>query len=314
MGMKAAFLITVSAALLLAGCSEAEKGQSRVEALDVAEAPASSAAIAPPAAEAAAEGAEDAADASAGSASVEAGPIKVAAAPRIAYTYEFGYRLDADAIGTTQRAHADLCEKAGPMNCRIINLQASGGEGDYASARLELDVAAPKARAFAADLGKAVEASGGEETEASITGEDLSKQIVDTEARLRARVVLRDRLMEVLQSRRGTVAELVEAERGVAQVNEEIDQARSWLAEMQGRVDFSRMTIQYRSGSVSGGGFIAPIRDALNNTGELLGIMIGGLIMLFTALLPLGLIGWGIWRLVRWYRARQPAKADAPPA
>ncbi|MFM6829184.1 MAG: DUF4349 domain-containing protein, partial [Novosphingobium sp.] len=42
-----------------------------------------------------------------------------------------------------------------------------------------------------------VTSAGGKEVASSISGEDLSKAIVDTEARLRARTLLRDRLMEV---------------------------------------------------------------------------------------------------------------------
>ncbi len=305
--MRNAICSGVLAALALAGCSQQESASSNIEALDVSE-------EAPAAASAEAPAVADSDPARATPADAAGGEIKVAAAPRIAYTYQFGYRLDADAIGKTQRAHADLCEKAGPTTCRIINLSSAGGEGDYASARLELDVAAPKARPFAADLGKAVESAGGEEVNASITGEDLSKQIVDTEARLRARLVLRDRLMEVLQSRKGTVAELVEAERGVAAVNEEIDQARSWLAEMQGRVDFSRMTIEYQSGSVSSGGFFSPIREAFNSIGSVLGSLIAGLILLTVVLIPLTLFGWGIWRIVRWVRGKTAKVAPEQPA
>jgi len=228
--------------------------------------------------------------------------------PRIAYVYEYGFRLAADSIPEVQRQHADLCEKQGPQICRILDMRQSGAEGDYASGSLSLAVAAPRARSFGGELAKLASEAGGKEVSSAISGEDLSKQIVDTEARLRARTVLRDRLMEVLASRKGTVAELVEAERGVAQVNEEIDQARSWLAEMQGRVDFSRVNISYASGSPSGGGFMAPIRDAVGSIGAILGMLIATIIVLLTVLIPLGLFGWGGWKLFR--RIRPKRKLD----
>jgi hypothetical protein len=137
----------------------------------------------------------------------------------------------------------------------------------------------------------------------AISGEDLSKQIVDTEARLRARSVLRDRLMEVLATRKGTVAELVEAERGVAQVNEEIDEARGWLAEMQGRVNFSRVNLSYESGASGSGGFLSPIRSALGSVGTVLGTIFAMVILTLVVAVPLGLIGFAIRYLVlRWRR------------
>ncbi len=107
--------------------------------------------------------------------------------------------------------------------------------------------------------------------------------------------------MEVLRNRTGTVAELVEAERGVAQVNEEIDQASSWLAEMRGRVAFSDISIGYESGARSSGGFWEPISWAMGAAGAALGGAIAALIMLVAWLLPwlLALAGaiW-VWRKV----------------
>jgi len=226
--------------------------------------------------------------------------------PKIAYVYSYGYQLDAEGIPALQRRHADYCEKQGVQVCRILSLNQSGEEDEYAEGTLELAVAAPRARGFGAELAKQVEAAGGKEVSSAIEGEDLSKQIVDTEARLRARTVLRDRLMEVLATRRGTVAELIEAERGVADVNEEIDEARSWLNEMSSRVEFSRITIRYGTGASASapdtGGFLAPIRAALGSVGTILGNTLGGLIVFVTALAPFGLLGWGLWRLWKRYR------------
>lgn len=261
-----------------------------------------------PAASAASGAAAVAADAAdSGAPAKLARPPIATGQPKIAYVYSYGYQLGADQIPTLQRRHADYCEKQGVQVCRILSLNQSGEEGDYAQGTLELAVAAPRARGFGAELAKQVEAAGGKEVMSAIEGEDLSKQIVDTEARLRARTVLRDRLMEVLATRRGTVAELIEAERGVADVNEEIDEARSWLNEMSSRVEFSRVSIRYGADSdasapAASGGFLAPIRAALGSVGTILGNTLGGLIVFITALAPFGLLGWGAWRL--WKRFR----------
>lgn len=234
--------------------------------------------------------------------------------PRIAYTYGYRYRLGADHIPGLQRRHADLCEQQGPYVCRILSLQQSGDEGDYARGTLELAVVSGKARSFGSELAGLVKAAGGKEIMTSISGEDLSKQIVDTEARLRARTLLRDRLMDVLANRTGKVSELVEAERGVAEVNEEIDQARSWLNEMRGRVEFSRVAIEYSAAMPTEGGFSAPIRAVLGSIGAILGNLLAGLIALATVIGPIGLVGWAIWRL--WQRRQRQAEpaAEAQPA
>jgi hypothetical protein len=210
--------------------------------------------------------------------------------PQIAYSYKYGYRLGAADITKAQTAHVALCEKSGPKVCRVLNMENNGSEGDYAEAKLHLEVAAPQARAFGEKLAKAVEKQGGDQIAASISGEDLSKAIVDTEARLRSRELLAQRLTELLRTKSGSVAELVEAERAVTQVNEEIDQARSWLKEMTGRVAFSKVEVNYQSDAPGSGGFVRPIREAFGEIGSIFGMSIGLAITFLAGLLPWALM------------------------
>ncbi|MAY20786.1 MAG: hypothetical protein CL955_09230 [Erythrobacteraceae bacterium] len=231
-------------------------------------------------------------------------PEAAIAAPQIAYSYDMGFRLPAGAIKPLQERHADLCEARGADVCRIISMNQSDSDGEYAYGNLQIAVAANVAREFSKELEASSGSADAELVSSSIRGDDLSKQIVDTEARLRARTLLRDRLMEILRTNRGTVAELVEAERGVAQVNQEIDAARSWLNEMRGRVAFSQMSIRYESGSRASGGFVEPIRSAWNSLGSVLGSLIAFLMLAFTVVVPIGLLVFGGIKAWRWARPR----------
>ena len=302
-------LLLMSAAALafpIAACSESESYEA-TEAVTTADIAEEAAMEAPPPAPQA-----DAADAMAEEAGSDAETISTpdipAAAPKIAYVYSYGFRVDREEIAPLQQRHADMCAELGPLTCQVRSLEQNGAEDDYGYGQLELSVAADKARDFGRELAAAVESEGGNQISSSIDGEDLSKQIVDTEARLRSREVLRDRLMEVLRTRQGSVQELVEAERGVAQVNEEIDQARSWLQEMRGRVAYSRITVTYQSEGAGPGGFFEPIRKSIGAIGPVAGNVIGGLILLLTVFLPIGLVGYGIWRLVKWRRREETAR------
>ena len=215
----------------------------------------------------------------------ETGEIPVSV-PQIAYSYQYGFRLPAAEIAKAQQAHVTLCEARGAKICRVLNMENSGGEGDYATGMLNIEVAAPQARAFGTQLAEAVGEFGGSQIATSISGEDLSKQIVDTEARLRSRVLLSQRLTELLRTKRGSVAELLEAERAVAQVNEEIDRARSWLKEMRGRVAFSQIAINYQSGAPGSGGFTRPVREAFGGIASTLGYSVGAAITFMSLTLP----------------------------
>ncbi len=264
--------------LALAACSQAEESSSEIAA-GMTEPDATEAA--PPTAE---------------MAPLADRPQIPVALPKMAYVFDYGFRLAGDAIASLQQQHADMCEAQGPYTCQIVSLSRSGEDDIYGE--LKLAIAADKARGFAGQLSAAASAAGADAFKADIRGEDLSKSIIDTEARLRTRIALRDRLMEILQTRRGTVQELVEAERGVAQVNEEIDQARSWLEEQKGRVAYSRMTLTYES-ATPGGSFFNPVKGALGSIGSILGFTVAAIILMLAVGGPLLLGALGIKRLNR---------------
>ena len=225
--------------------------------------------------------------------------------PRIAYSYELGFRIAGRDMAVLQQRHADACVRLGPTQCQIIAMhqQSDAGTG---GGELALAVAAPRARSFTAELARLAGDSGGEQVSSSLTGEDLSKKLIDTDARIKARTVMRDRLMQVLATRQGKVSELVEAEKAVADANEEIDAARSELADMQGRVDFSQVKIGYRDGTSSG--LFAPVREAFGDVAGLIGFTIAGLVRLLAVILPLAVLA----LLIRWSWRRLPLRISRP--
>lgn len=291
--MRKSLIFFGGATLALAACSGAESEMAQSADIMAMEAPEM-------AADAIAEEASDIAPA-------DGADIPVSE-PQIAYTYRLGFDLPLGSIRQVQQNHVAMCEELGTKGCRVISMDQARGSDEYSSGRLHIAVAADKA----ADFSKALEATSGEAdgelVSSSKSGEDLSKQIVDTEARLKSRELLRERLTEILASRSGTVGELVEAERAVAQVNQEIDQARGWLETMRNRVAFSEMTIRYKAGEVSAvsGSFGEPIEAAWNSLGTILGGTIAAIMMALTALLPITLVLLALrWVLHRFgYRLR----------
>ncbi len=238
-------------------------------------------------------------------------------AAKIAYAYDFGFQVAAAKMPALQRSHAALCEKLGNQQCHVLQMNQSGSDSDFATGQLVLEVAAAQAKAFGNDLDKLAQELGGKQITSAVSGEDLSKQIVDTEARLRARLLLRDRLMSLLANHNGSVAELIEAERGVADVNQEIDEAQSELKNMIGRIDFSRVTIDYESDSRAGPGFLYPLRTILGSLASILGWVIAVLIAVSVSLVPIiaFVLGWRwTWRKGRALLQRLFAKHAEPAA
>lgn len=212
--------------------------------------------------------------------------------PQLAYVYDYRWRMPAEEIGALQRRHASLCEQQGPASCQILGMSKSGEEESDVTGVLQMAVASRQARAFGALLEDEAEDAGAEQVSAEIGSEELSKNIVDTEARLAARTELRDRLLQVLKTRKGSVEELVEAERSVAAVNEEIDQAKSWLKEMEGRVAYSKVTVHYETGTPVTSDFLGPVAGALGSLGTIFGYMLAFLIVVGAVVLPIGGAMW----------------------
>lgn len=282
---------------LLGGCSEAgDSNSASTDAVEIAT-------------EASADAEMVAADGAAGEAALPdlaAPPVSV---PKLAYVYDFTYRLAGEEIGPLQRRHADLCEQQGPASCRILGMSKSGNDSEAVTGQLQMAVATKHARAFGALLEDVAVEAGAEQLSADVASEELSKAIVDTEAHLAARTELRDRLMEVLRTRKGTVSELVEAERSVAQVNEEIDQARGWLREMQGRVAYSTVTVRYETGAMMASDFFGPVTGALGSLGSIFGFIVAALIVLGAIALPIGAIVWAARAINR--RSARATPSDA---
>lgn len=276
--MSKPLILSAVAALALAGCSEAEQGK----------------AGSADAVEAAAASSEMAADTAVAPESSLPHPDAIPASiPKLAYAYGLSFELPSQDIGRLMRRHADRCEQQGPQSCRIVGMDLTGSaERDDVRGTLQLAVASTHARAVSALLEDEAAELGAEQTATTIGSEEVSKTITDTEARIRAREELRDRLLEVLRTRKGDVRELVEAERQVAAVNEEIDQARSWLAETRGRIAFSRMDIEYAPKSAIASGFTAPIASAFGSLGGILGYVIAALIMVGALLAPIFGVAW----------------------
>lgn len=229
--------------------------------------------------------------------------------PQIAYSFGLGYRIPAAEIPKAQAAHVAQCDAMGPTRCRIVFQSRSDQDGGYASGTLRLQVEATKARDFADRMDEVVAGKGGQVSNREMTAEDLSKQIIDIEARIAAKEALAGRLVEILKRRDGKVADLVEAERAYADVQEELDAARSTMAEYSQRVRMSEITASYQAIRPSGAAAGRPVADALSAAGRTFGASVAALISVMVAALPWLLLGallvWAFRKIVRRWRARR---------
>ena len=238
--------------------------------------------------------------------------------PQLAYTYTLGYRLADGAIGPVQAGHVAQCTALGSARCRIIssNLSSNGEPGGTAHGQAVFLIDARLARAFIARLDAATDRAGGTQSDRTVEAEDVTTQIIDTDARVRAKQALADRLVGLIKSTNAKVGDLVAAEQAYADTQEALDAARSNQAELRQRVAMSRVTVD--TSSTAAAGAWAAVAQSVDSVGATLAASVAALVTFVVGALPWGLLLagliWGARR--RGWRLRWPwrRRNDPPPA
>jgi hypothetical protein len=236
-------------------------------------------------------------------------PVANPGAPQLAYTYDYTFALPSDQIERTLNRDQQACAAAGPAMCQLVGSSLSRANGGVATAHLELQAAPAWIARFRAGAEAEAKAAGGRIESAEVQSEDLSRSIVDTEATVRAKTTLRDRLQQLLAERPGKLSDMLDVERELARVQGELDATQSELAVMRARVATSKLTITYDASGVSApNGPWLPLHEAANDFFGHVVMVLAVLLNIVSVVLPLGLvIGPLVWLLIRYLRRRKPA-------
>jgi len=229
----------------------------------------------------------------------------------LAYRYNYGFSLPAKNVASTAKSHADICLKAGPDKCQVLNSSTSSYNEDNVSANLSLRAEPSWLETFKSQMQSSVEAAKGKMTNNSVSAQDLTRQILDTDARLKAQTTLRDRLQSLLATRNAELKDLLALERELARVQGQIESATTTLAVLRKRVSMSVVDINYQSQSVAvSQSALSPIGRALKNFVGQFAYGLSSVIDFFANILPwlIFVILPGLWLLRRWWRGRKAPK------
>lgn len=236
----------------------------------------------------------------------------------IAYSHSLGMSLPKGGVPPMMTAHADACRAAGTANCIVINSNVYSQEEDYASGNLSIRATPDWIETFLGGIDEAAEAAGGDITQRSTQAEDLTRQIVDTGARLEAQKTLQTRLLNLLERRDGELGELLQIERELARVTGGIESIEAQLKTLRLRVSMSSLDINYQTKVPAfSGSRENPLGQAFGDFFYNLSSAIAAVITAFAVGLPwillIGLFLW-IWLKLIWPRLRgkkkKPAKAN----
>jgi Domain of unknown function (DUF4349) len=233
----------------------------------------------------------------------------------IAYSYSMSLELPAKSVISLRDAHLKACTSAGPAKCQLLGASSTAVGDDDTRAMLQLRGEPQWLEAFRTRITSDTDTADGRLLSNTIGSEDLTRQIVDTEATLGAQTKLRDRLTDLLVKHNGKLGDLLEVERELARVQGVIDAQKSELAVMRTRVNMSALDVSYQSRGVAVSDRTAdPTLRALRAFLDIMSESFAALIRLFAGLLPWLVVliptGWLIrrsWRI--WRTARAASKA-----
>jgi hypothetical protein len=240
--------------------------------------------------------------------------IAVTAAPGVAFTYRYAFRLPSERISATQEAHVAACEKLGIARCRIAGMRYRllGENNIEAMLSFKLDPAI--ARSFGKDGIARVTAVQGTLVDAEITGTDAGAAIDQlTVQHSRATDELR-RINGELARPKLTASERVDLQRQRAEILRTISATQDSRAEQRDSLATTPMTFTYESGkAIRGFDASAPLSSALDTGLGSVQITIAvvlGLIAIFGPPGVIILLGWLAWRRFRPRRDVALAKAE----
>lgn len=226
----------------------------------------------------------------------------------IAYTYSLGLSLPQPGVEPVMAGHVSACEAAGPAVCIVTNSSVNNQSDDYTTGYLALRAKPDWIEIFLGGVDADAEAVDGEVTTRNKQSVDLTRAILDTSARLDAKITLQGRLEDLLRTRDGDLGELLQVERELARVTGEIESITSNLKVMRLRVSMSEMTVNYATKrSLVTGGRSNPLTSAFGDFFYNMSSALAAVITFFAVGLPwmvliaIFLFIWlrGIWPRIR---------------
>lgn len=221
----------------------------------------------------------------------------VTPAATLAYAYAYELRAQPKNIAGLLARHEAACADAGPAVCQVTGSTMEAHGHDDVHATLSLRGAPGWIARFRDQLAADAKSAGGRVAHATVTSEDLSRQVIDAQAAIRAKTALRDRLQTLLETRPGKTADFLEIATDLSNAQSDLDATKSELAAMQQRLETSTLTIDYvSSGVLTPEGAWAPLASAVSQAS---GIVAGTLALMVTCIAALApwavVVGIGVW-------------------
>ena len=203
-------------------------------------------------------------------------------------------------VDSLEPAIARLRLIASQLGGFVGNTSVQGGREEVRSATVEIKIPAQRW----GQLLEGLKPIGKIESQIE-SAEDVGEEFTDVTARVSNARRLEDRLVALLANRTGKLEEVLSVERELARVREEIERYEGRLRYLRSRAALSTMTVMIHEpapvlGSRPGSN---PIVDAFKAAWRNFVALVAGLISMMGILIPLALLAWLGWKILRSVRA-----------
>lgn len=207
--------------------------------------------------------------------------------------------VEADRPAEAMRKVASLAEARGGFVVTSESRQqtASDGVTDYEVVTIDVRVPAAQFDAFVGE----VRGAGSRVVTEKITGQDVTEEYIDLEARIRTQRALETQFLEIMKSARA-VSDALEVQSELAKVRGEIErlEGRRRFLENQTSLSTVKVTLQPPAPLISTSGFGSGLRDAFGDGVDAALTITLGLVRIVLALIPVALfIGLPLFLLIR---------------
>jgi hypothetical protein len=149
-----------------------------------------------------------------------------------------------------------------------------------------------------------------------VTGQDVTEEYVDLEARVRAQRAVEEQYLSVLKEAK-SIPDILAVEQKLGEARTEIERAEGRRRLLENETRLSTITVHLAryiaAVEASGPGFGRSVREAGHDAFVVAIAIVNGAIRLVGVLLPVGLlVGAPLWLLVRALRRRRTAQLSAP--
>lgn len=229
----------------------------------------------------------------------------------LAYSYSMGIEAPKAAIAPMVAEHERKCVEAGTAVCQVLgsSVQTYGEDQEVVSGYLNLRAEPEWLAGFRAEIASDASNAGGVLTANTVSTEDLTQYIVDTEARLAAKKALRERIRQLLETREGSLNDVLAAERALSEVQGEIDSMTAQLEAAKARVAMSALSVSYQSDPETATSMFKPLADAFGDFGRNSMTALAGVVTLVSTTWPFFILGLVVlWILYAWLRGLRRRK------